>query len=70
MKKFLSIDDNEDGTCLMRICTDGLTILEFLTPMTLHELIGEANSFVHGEVAEVLADRMIYIPSGPEMLND
>lgn len=70
MKKFLSIDDNEDGTCLMRICIDGLTIVEFLTPMTLHELIGEANSFVPGAVAEGMADRMIYIPSGPEMLND
>ena len=69
MKKFISIDDNEDGTCLMRICIDGLTIVEFLTPMTLNELIGEANIVVPNAVSQGMADHMIYIPSGPEMLN-
>jgi hypothetical protein len=70
MKKFMSIEDNEDGTCLMRMCIDGLTIVEFLTPTTLHELIGEVDSFVPDALSQGMADRMIYIPSGPEMLNE
>lgn len=68
---FVHLDDNQDGTCTMTICTDGFNIQTSLLSISLEEfcesLVGTNNEFLEhaGSVTQALVDdgKVIEIPS-------
>lgn len=68
---FVHLDDNQDGTCTMTICTDGFNIHTTLMSISLEEfcdsLVGTNNEFLdHADsVTQALIDdgKVVEIPS-------
>jgi len=70
MKKFLHIEENEDGTTLMRFCIDAEVIHEFLVPMAITDWLEGIQASIGDDLVDRVVEDMIHIPNGTEMLND
>lgn len=64
MKRFLHMEDNEDGTVTMTMSMDGEEELSLLIPMNFDEFVGLVTSSDSlSESSNILVNRAVEIPN-------